>query len=412
MFNSLNYERRLFPEDTIRQSLYDQMVLPMNTDGKYNDVAVRFDYLGWWPIYFDSGQGGLIKPESVSTSFLPMIGLQRYSTTYDISFPVVITIADPNALKGQGYTFKFALEANIRNNEPMDKDFAGLEGVYEFQASLLCNPNQRNSGNISVKAVDFSTGNPLPDVQVTYTCGTESCTMGATDERGNLETQFPVCYNGILSFLKQDYFASAQYLTTSLNKDDKLASVQMYPYFEKKAKIMKWLYSSNQVSANPVDIDAPEHAVIILTKIKENAGEPDVVAFADIFGDQTELSTIRLVPGTYEASINVFLQKPVIVPAEKRKVEAGVFASLFGGEKEYLIPEVKFDNNYPSAGAVLNEKSGYLSISANNLYGDSIITFYSISPPLPKKIEDLDEINKFEEHSIQFRQQLEPTYSK
>jgi len=341
-----------------------------------------------------------------------MFGYQRYSTNYDISFPAVITISDPAALNEKGYSFVFAIEGNLRNNEPIDEAFTSLEN-YNFQSSLLCNINQRNSGDITISTIDAETQSPLQDVAVTYTCGEETCPIGSTDENGKLIARFPICQNGIVSFLSLDYFAPAKYLTTSLEKEDQLPVISLYPYAEKEIEIMKLPYTpkNRQLSANPVDLEVEEQAVLTLTRIK-STGDPDVISLSDFWGDRAEPVTARLVPGTYELNINTFLHKPIIIPEETRKFKIGLFSGLFDDQEEYTIPEIKFDSNYPSGGAVLNEKSGYLTISADNLYGDNKILFYVISPPLPKKIEDLNQMNKIEQYSIRFRQSLEPGYTK
>ena len=103
---TLDYVRKAFPGNPLREAVY-AMEIPVNLDKKYSDLSARFDYLAWWPIYFDAGQGGIIKPESLTTLFLPL-GVQRYSTTYDVSYPVVVTISDPEAFDGEGYNFMFA----------------------------------------------------------------------------------------------------------------------------------------------------------------------------------------------------------------------------------------------------------------------------------------------------------------
>ena len=203
-----DYQKRIFPGDKIKTNVYANEI-PANFDNIYPDLGVRFDYLGWWPIYFNAGQGGLIRSESITAPGLP-IGYQRYATTYDISFPTLITITDPDAFGGEGYTFMFALEGNLRNKKPLDESFDGGEGIHFFQPSLACNPNQRNSGNVTILTRDHN-NNPV-DVNIAYTCGTETCSIGET-ENGELTAKFPVCTNGIVSYLAQDYFASVDILS-------------------------------------------------------------------------------------------------------------------------------------------------------------------------------------------------------
>ena len=411
VFGTLNYGREIFPGDTIKQSLYDQMILPMNLDNKYNDLGVRFDYLGWWPIYFNAGEGGIIQAESAIIPFINF-GIQRYSTTYDISFPAVVTLTDPSALDGQGYTFMFALEGNLRNNRPIDESFQGLQGVYIFQPSLLCNQNQRNSGDITIKTVNANTKKPLEDVQIAYTCGEESCIIGSTDKSGILTAKYPICYNGIISFIKQDFFTPVRFFTTELDKEKSLPDIQLYPFIEKEIEIEKRIYSPRlkQLSINARNIDPKESIVISLKKIKQDIGEEEVMTAAEIFGNQTTPSKLRLVPGIYEVRIYAFLHDSVVIPEEKRKTGAGFFGKMFGAEEEYTIPEIRFNESFPSGGVILNEQTGFLTIDPKKLYKDNKIIFYIISPTIPKSIEDLSETSKIQEYSAKYRNMLEPIY--
>jgi hypothetical protein len=409
---TVGYERRSFPDDPLRESVY-AMEIPVNLDKKYQELSVRFDYLGWWPIYFSAGEGGVIRPESVSALFIPF-GVQRYSTTYDISYPVVVTVSDPTAFNGEGYDFMFALESNIRNNEPIDESFTGLEGISMFQPSLLCNENQKNSGNIILKIRDAVAKSPVEGVQIAYTCGQDTCFVGKTNANGVLLSKFPVCVNGIISYLNQDYFTPAQLLTTSLDEDQDLTAVDSYPYIEKKVDAMKYLYSTqfNQLALNSMNLDQNEKALISLTRVKETPGDDDFLATAEVYGNQTTSSTMRLIPGKYELNINIIKQESLLIPAEKRKVDAGFFGALVGAQNEVEIPEVKVDGSYVSGGAEFTEQTGYFIIQPSSLYDNSKIVFNAIGFSTPKKVEDMAEIGNVADYSTRFRQQLEPAYIK
>lgn len=409
VFSTANYERNMFYGDDIKQAVYDQMVVPMNLDNIYDDYEVRFDYLDWWPIYFDAGEGGIIKADGMNIPFLNF-GVQRYDVPYDISFPAVVTVDDPYAFNGEGYAFRFAVEANIRNNEPIEADFDGGGGVAIFQSSLLCNENQKTSGNVTIKAKDMSDNDPLYGVNVVFTCGKESCYIGKTDLDGELKSQYPVCYNGIMTFLKQDYFVDARKLTTELEKEQKLSDIKLYPYIEKKISVEKWRYSPRfkQLSTSTLNVEPYERAIISLTKIKENPGEEDVFAVAEFNGNDTILPTLRLVPGIYEVRINLLTDMPLLIPEEKRKTGGGLFSSA----EEIKIPEININDTYPSGGAELNDKAGYLTIRSQDLYSDNKIMFYVISPEIPKTVEELSLISDIEKFSIKYRAYLEPAYKK
>jgi hypothetical protein len=299
--HSLNYERVEFPGEPIREATY-AMEIPVNYNREYSDLEVTFDYLGWWPIYFNTGQGGIIQPESITGALFP-IGLQRYNTAYDISFPSVVTITDPDAFDGRGYSFMFALEANIRNSQIIDQGFEGFEGVYLFQESLLCNLNQRNTGDITIEVTDISSGRAVKDIDISYICGPETCYIGKTGINGILKERFPVCFNGIVVFNNRDYFIPAVALSTKEDKEV-VMDIDAYPFVERTISIEKKNLGTGILS-NPLSLGANEQAILTLSRVQENPGDADVVAAADITG--TEEAVIRLVPGKYEARIDMFL---------------------------------------------------------------------------------------------------------
>lgn len=406
VYNVQNYNRKLFPENDVRQAFYDQSVLPMNLEKEYNSLEAGFDYLGW-PIYFDAGSKGIIKPESAILPFINF-GVQRYSTTYDISFPAMVTIKDPLAFNGEGYYFVFALEANIRNNRPIDESFKGLAGISSVENSLMCNQNQRTSGNITVELTDIMTGKPASSINVLFACGDETCSIGKTDEKGILKSRFPVCYNGAITFFSTNYFIPAYSISTKLDEDVEL-KFDAAPVVEKEIDVRRWVYSSyfGQLAPSPVDLEQKEQATVILTRLKQVQGEEDFVASATVYGNQTSKSKLKLVPGIYEARIINIMHKDLFIPKEERKASG----PIPGMEEEYDIPEISINNSYPSGGAYLTNNSGYLVISSSDLYNNDRINFYTITPTTPQRVEDLELIGRIEELSLTFRPSLEPSYS-
>ncbi|MFH1276623.1 MAG: hypothetical protein ABIH82_05940, partial [Candidatus Woesearchaeota archaeon] len=172
------------------------------------DVEVRFDYFGWKPYYDFNDVDGLITSQNtlVQRWFLPPLGTQRFYTTYDISYPVLITIDDPLALDNEGYKFIIALESNIRNNDPVLTDQTLPPPIAAFSESMVCDSNKRNSEVIDVKVVDSFTKESLDLVRIGFTIpNQDECLIGLTDNAGEHEGQYPEVYGGVMSFLKEDY---------------------------------------------------------------------------------------------------------------------------------------------------------------------------------------------------------------
>jgi len=409
---TLNYERRSFPANPLKEHIYG-MEIPVNINRTYDDLEVRFDYLGWWPVYFNAGSGGIIKPESVNVLFFPT-GIQRYRANYDLSFPTLVTITDPSALNNKGYSFRFALEGNLRNNRPIDSSFQFTEGATTFQESLFCNLNQRTSGNITLNVIDSVTEEPLEDVQITYTCGEESCFIGKTNQQGEFVEKFPPCLNGVISFMKYDYFIPAQFFTAEFDIGKNLGTIEAHPYIDKEIEVKKWPFNlkQKQLAFSPVSLALEEQSVVNIKRIKQNIGEEDVTTAAVYWGNQSNPSIMRLVPGKYEVDITniIYFDRPYIIPKETKEIDGGFWSELTGADEEYTIPAITLNESYPSGGVRLNNLNRYFVINETDLYDDNQIIFYTIAPSLPTNVEEMGAVGKIQEYSNLYRDQLEPTY--
>ena len=404
--DTLNYQERIF-DDSIKQRVYSQMVIPSYGDS-YKKLGVDFRYLGWWPIYFDiNTKSGIIMPESASTNLLPLdIGIQRYNFLYDISYPVVITINSPDAFYGKGYSFKFALEANIRNNEAINSSFVSLKGK-SAEASMFCDINKRNSGNIKITTADAQTNEALDNVMVYYSCGDESCFMGETkikDDKAILEIKFPICAGGVITFTKPDFLGYSEFLSTEIDKDMILPLTKLEPFVYKnieikKKKIVKtddgWIFNNNAFG-----LSGNEQAIITLERIGKN-GEEEFSAAAEYTGSQDEPSELRIVPGKYKVNIQLILNEKIVIPEEKKMLLFFQIATL---------PEIEL-NPFPAGGIVFDETIAWNTGDIANYNNIEFYSLYIDIPGIPeseRKHDDIDEMNKIEEYSKNYRTSLEP----
>lgn len=407
---TLNHDPRIIAGDDVKTAFY-AMDVPLNYDKKYNDFGTTFDYLGWWPIYFDLDcKGDICEPEKMNNPLLTLVGVQRYSFSYDISFPTVVDISDPYAFDRRGYSFKFALEGNVRNNQPIVADFPGYETSFVPTGTQFCDFDLRNSGDISIKIEDaLDPAKGISKVQVTYTCGEESCFTGMTDENGELTTKLPGCLGGVVSFIHNDYFIPAKPLTTRIGRNEFVVT-QAYPYanINITVKSLPYTIRSNKLSDQPIPLREKEIAILGFERIPSTPGDPELVSAVQFKGNQTEPSVLqRIVPGTYELTGNVILKQKVVIPKDKRSTGADWISRQLGAKKEYTIPKVVFDE-YPSGGAILNEKTGPLEVTPKDLYESKEIIFYVISPNLPRKVEEA--VPNIEKLSAKFRKHIEPEY--
>lgn len=204
---SSNFYYFQYPEgNALAQKIIDNTVLPLTGA---DDLDISFDYFGWEPYFKTNSENGVIKPEHIFVDYEVLhFGTQRYETHYDISYPVLITLHDDAALGGEGYTFSFTLEANIRNNEPAVGEVT--REVYPKKVSpIVCNPEQGNSALLKTIVVDSFTKEPLDLVRVGFTVPEQTeCEIGTTDNAGSVESSYPSVYGGVINFVKPDYLTN------------------------------------------------------------------------------------------------------------------------------------------------------------------------------------------------------------
>ena len=134
------------------------------------------------------------------------LGYRNYRTIYDITNPLLVKFNDPDALGGRGYVFSFGLQLNIRNNQPIDENYAvplesqnQLERLSSFQDS-------RTNRVLRIEPVN-SLEADLSDTRVSYRCGNNQYTLGYFDTSENedyFDFNAPYCaVGGELSFNKE-----------------------------------------------------------------------------------------------------------------------------------------------------------------------------------------------------------------
>ena len=429
-----NFFMYQFPEDAkyreTKQRVYTNMILPLTGA---EDVDVRFSYLDSWEPYFDANaHGGVIQPQSVFLSaFGVPFGMQNFKTVYDISYPVWVSLYDPKAFNGRGYFFNFALEANIRNNRPVVQDQVLPAPILARRGSLLCDAEQRHSGDVMVVVRDVLE-NPVAGAQVTFVIGDESCGIGVTDAAGRLAAAFPVAFGGVVHVSHPDHLGLSVPVTTETGVAQSV-DVVVQPLHEvslevKKKKLIKcgsegcitafygsdplqeptgdgWVFQNVAVPLAPT-----EQAIVQLERV---SARDDPFQFST-FVVGREKPLIRIPAGNYVVRMQIIADQEYVIPA-KRQCEGADIIGIEVNEECYIIPEVKMEQ-LPLGGLFLDAEH-MLSIDGAQLYGAEEMTLYAVSPALlnvplrQRVIADLEQLGKTEEYSETYQERLTPRFS-
>lgn len=388
--------------------------------------------------------GELLKPtvykQDFPVPFIPTIQTNHYAFYYDISYPVVVSLRDETALDGEGYTFFFAMENNIRDNRnlmewaqgtgsygawdpaqvtiglkegvpttyPTGFDTETNETIYstmeELEKTLICSASQRLSGEIAISSYDGINGEPIPSASVAFRCGTyQTCAMGATDSSGKYEDKFPICIGGAVKIEAEGYYPTYVSLDTESEQENKiiallepLKEVPVTIKFIPSARLDEGL-SAAALQNLAFDVDITDMVLLTVEKVPDQLFETPYSQIVSV--TKNDPATITLVSGAY--TVNALLMNPngILIPARTEEIA--------GQEIEY--PEV----NITMLGqTLLDTTTGEWIVESADLQDAKGITFYVFRMNDPHVIEDLEELGELGNYSAVYREAVEPKWEK
>ncbi len=408
----------------------------------HHGLNAKFVYLPWWKPYFDLNCNGQVcQSDGFSNTFGFLFGVRRYTFAYDISYPVLVQLENPDAYGGEGYSFRFFLEANMRNNEPLAvvKEPLTVTPIADT-GTLLCDENQRTGGNVTLN-VRTSAGQPVDGAEILYRCGTETCGIGTT-VNGKLVAPFPRCFGGILSAAHIDY-AQVSKPFDVLDATPQTTDLTLGVPYTVDFTVRKWLIKKQfeeittfggltQTVDKGWDLDRTqvvnqgprENTIIMLDKKGDPFAEP-VIVIGEICGAPVAKASIpcgtppsdnskeiTMYSGDYHVTIYSFMypSPDLIIPPDRRCVSRGPGRS----QKCFRIPprNIVFNTEKPLYSGLAEYD---WTVTENELKNAKNIEFYyfnfaldKVQPATRRKIEDLNVMGDLSSYSEQYRDLLKP----
>jgi hypothetical protein len=401
-----NYDRTLFSSQ-MKQRLYDSTIIPV-ADEKYSSIAAEFTYLDFWPAYFNMNcKGELCRPTSAN-SFIAIFGIQDYRFSYDISFPVLVELTDMDAFGGDGYSFNFFLEGNIRDNKEMKSDFSHLEASSDSQ---LCEVT--SSAETKVNVVDSITKQNIDDAKVLYAVLGESCFIAAS-ENGVALGKIPIALGGVINVVKDGYIGKYVEYDAKLNSGDEL-TVELTPVktrkiIVRKKNVQKTIYGWQFIDQE-LDLGSKDIATVSIERINS----PKEMEFSSVAeyrpGQDAQL---EIAPGEYRLDIMLISNERIVIPAKRECVK--ILGGLFG-EECYDIPRIDLSEGIPDDQAQFIAGGFRANITVSSLdFDKETIIFNALnidlaSVPEPSRVvEDLNQIGEIEAYSEQNKIALWPRF--
>ncbi len=411
-------------DKTVDVFLNRGMIIPMKED--YTDLHTTFSYQPWWDVYFDLNcDEELCSPQEAAVNYLAVFGIQRYQFAYDLSYPVLVEIAQPDALDSKGYIFRFLLEANIRNNERLEADTELLPSYDTISAStMLCDQQTSGEHIINVKNGALHSEEDVDGAVVNFVCGYEKCRIGEIEDNG-LRARLPRCLNGRLEVSKNGFHPAVISLNTFTDSKQTL-DLKLEPYRIVEVDVRKYPLSKTGehgpwlAGAVPIQLGDREEGVITITK-KIKPGEQGYSAVASIVGNKEttanpcnggqkkDIKNIELIPGDYEVLILILSHDNVAIPAERREAGSWPFT------EKYTVPGMEFGCGNPMP--VGQIKFGW-TVNARELDAGSKIEFFGIAadfsglPENYRKIEDLGVLGETQRFADMYKSYIKPVWRK
>lgn len=176
----------------------------------FQGLAVGFSY---FPEYgmrmgINPSRGDRLYANPGRSSYLRFLCVNIYHFTYDIEYPVRMTLYDPSAFNGDGYVFMVGLPVTIARNTPTRApvSFAQME-AFETDEEFCETPGTE----VYLVSQNVFTGEYNAGVNVTYDCVRYYCELGEIGDSEaygipQLRTNLPAgCVNGIFAAEKPGF---------------------------------------------------------------------------------------------------------------------------------------------------------------------------------------------------------------
>jgi len=190
---------------------------------KYSNMKVSFAYEDWpMNIYARPSENGILRSNAQKgTDKLTFFCLQIWHFTYDINFPVVVSIFDQETESNKPYQFNFAFKASIDHNQP-NRVRTGTT-LFDIPPDLSQDDYCSNVQNeVTIFTVDNSTGDDIKGVNLTFVCGRYYCGMGQSDwlslgAAAGITRLFPYCVYGIVKGSREGFGDAASFIQTDVD---------------------------------------------------------------------------------------------------------------------------------------------------------------------------------------------------
>lgn len=214
-----------FGEDTYKDSYFNYHYLWEISDEEYPETKVDFIYDERWPLELyarPSSNGVLTSNSQKGTETLSFFGIHIWHFTYDVVYPVKVSIKD----EADDFTFNFAFKVSVKSNQAKRTSLAS--SITEIESAItsdeFCDGVDEFDNKITIFTDDSITTESVADVNLTFVCGIFSCDVGTSDWLGYesdaaaLVKRMPYCVHAAVKGRKEGYDESTIFIQTDAEK--------------------------------------------------------------------------------------------------------------------------------------------------------------------------------------------------
>lgn len=424
---------RSFSNNPYDQTLYSRFQMPfVSDDTYYQQVKTRFNFFPDWPIYVKTnpGYGDFVMPETLYKNIIFFtFSFANYKFSYDVTYPVMVTLEDSQAFNNEGYLFQYAYESNIRNNAPYTNGTIFVNSsLYDDNSTSEYTANDQRTVPVTISTINGYNKVPLEGVQLAYQCVDSSVIVGITqisNGRAGVDTKLPPCIGGYFYVLNRN-------ITANKFKADIYDGVgpmtyEVYPEQNFTLKIRKRMYSPI-VAMSDLNADNSDRNWLINPSVNAyeypNANDSIIIVFARMDGDTetgymkvakingTKEPSIMIAPGTYRVFISdmMALNETNNITIPNVTLSSG---SIFTSDVD--VPGQVFNESIMIGMAAYDNTTRYLELNPKEMKNKNSMTIYvpAIDPTLLKTgiITDLKVYEKFLNVTLTKKELFQPKFS-
>ncbi len=341
------YEDGYFPEDAvfdydISRSVsdwYEYFQLFFDVGANAPEQKVVFQYYSSWDMDFQvqPSEGDRLMPRSFpGAGILNFMCMQMYHYTYNIRYPVMVRILDPDAFMGKGFYFQFAFPVLIQENQGVHESFRSANFDWFRTSYDFCDDDLGTTiYTIQAKGMDDDgyPNQPLHGVNLSYQCVNRRCDdIGITAFQGKADVRLPeACANPTIRGKKVGYLDGTAVVTGS-DVEIELEKLREFNY-----TVERYTYAGILSEREPLEYF--ENATFIITSLD---GRHEQVLHYPPLDDQKLY--LKMEGGEYKVEAILYRQGlddiEIVGGYFKKNLTLGY--SDFGTSEEAILPVILY----------------------------------------------------------------------